>query len=102
MVLAWTGAPAALSDRASTGSMSRWTHWTARSTRFSPVVIASPTSLLACALRRTRDSPIKINTVLLRGVNEGQAVPLLKWSIRHGYELRFIEQMPLGPPHTWD
>ena len=56
-------------------------------------------------LRAAEDAglhPIKINTVLLRGVNEGQAVPLLKWSIRHGYELRFIEQMPLGPPHTWD
>jgi len=46
--------------------------------------------------------PIKINTVLLRGVNEGQAIPLLRWSLEHGYQLRFIEQMPLGPPHRWN
>lgn len=56
-------------------------------------------------LHAARDAglhPIKINTVLLRGANEAQAVPLLKWAIKHGYGLRFIEQMPLGPPHTWD
>ncbi|WP_372594167.1 GTP 3',8-cyclase MoaA, partial [Actinotalea sp.] len=46
--------------------------------------------------------PIKINAVLLRGVNEDQAVPLLRWSLRNGYQLRFIEQMPLGPLHAWD
>ena len=47
-------------------------------------------------------TPVKVNTVIMRGVNEDQAVPLLRWSIAHGYQLRFIEQMPLGPPHTWD
>ena len=46
-------------------------------------------------------APIKVNTVLMRGVNEDDAVPLLHFCLVHGYELRFIEQMPLGPPHTW-
>ncbi|MDO5727218.1 MAG: GTP 3',8-cyclase MoaA [Bowdeniella nasicola] len=45
--------------------------------------------------------PIKVNTVLMQGVNEDDAVPLLAFCLRHGYQLRFIEQMPLGPPHTW-
>lgn len=45
--------------------------------------------------------PIKVNTVLMRGVNEDDAAPLLLFCLQHGYELRFIEQMPLGPPHTW-
>jgi cyclic pyranopterin phosphate synthase len=45
--------------------------------------------------------PVKINAVLLRGVNDDQAPELLRWSLEHGYELRFIEQMPLDAQHDW-
>ncbi|MCP3421466.1 GTP 3',8-cyclase MoaA [Nocardioides pinisoli] len=45
--------------------------------------------------------PIKLNAVLLRGTNDDQAAELLRWSIDHGYELRFIEQMPLDAQHDW-
>jgi cyclic pyranopterin phosphate synthase len=45
--------------------------------------------------------PVKMNAVLLRGVNEDEAVPLLTFALEHGYELRFIEQMPLDAGHTW-
>jgi cyclic pyranopterin phosphate synthase len=45
--------------------------------------------------------PIKINAVLMRGVNEDEAVPLLRFALENGYELRFIEQMPLDAGHTW-
>jgi len=45
--------------------------------------------------------PIKINAVLLRGVNDDQAPELLRWAIAEGYELRFIEQMPLDAQHGW-
>jgi GTP 3',8-cyclase len=47
-------------------------------------------------------NPIKINTVLLRGVNDDEAVPLLRFAIDNGYELRFIEQMPLDAQHGWE
>jgi cyclic pyranopterin phosphate synthase len=47
-------------------------------------------------------NPVKINSVLLRGVNEDEAVPLLRFAVDHGYQLRFIEQMPLDPQHGWD
>ncbi|HET8680874.1 MAG TPA: GTP 3',8-cyclase MoaA [Micromonosporaceae bacterium] len=47
-------------------------------------------------------TPVKINTVLMRGVNDGEAVPLLRFALDHGYELRFIEQMPLDAQHSWD
>jgi cyclic pyranopterin phosphate synthase len=47
-------------------------------------------------------APIKINAVLLRGLNDDEAVPLLEWAIGHGYRLRFIEQMPLDPHGAWD
>ncbi len=46
-------------------------------------------------------APVKINTVLLRGVNEHQAPELLRWAMHMGLELRFIEQMPLDPQHGW-
>ena len=45
--------------------------------------------------------PVKINTVLMRGVNDDEAVDLLDFALAHGYELRFIEQMPLDAQHAW-
>ncbi|MEZ5184393.1 MAG: GTP 3',8-cyclase MoaA [Candidatus Nanopelagicales bacterium] len=45
--------------------------------------------------------PVKINTVLLRGVNDSEAPGLLRWAIGEGLHLRFIEQMPLDPQHGW-
>ncbi len=45
--------------------------------------------------------PVKIKTVLLRGVNDHQAADLVRWAVREGLELRFIEQMPLDPQHGW-
>jgi len=46
-------------------------------------------------------APIKLNAVLLPGVNDADAVELLDWAIDQGFELRFIEQMPLDGGHTW-
>jgi len=45
--------------------------------------------------------PVKVNAVLLRGVNDDEAVPLLRYCLEQGYQLRFIEQMPLDPQHGW-
>jgi cyclic pyranopterin phosphate synthase len=46
--------------------------------------------------------PVKVNAVLMRGVNDDEAVDLLRWCLDHGYEMRFIEQMPLDAQHGWD
>jgi GTP 3',8-cyclase len=46
-------------------------------------------------------TPVKVNAVLLRGVNDDQAPELLAWCVARGYELRFIEQMPLDAQHGW-
>ena len=46
--------------------------------------------------------PVKINTVLLRGVNDHEAVSLLRWAMEQQVQLRFIEQMPLDAQHGWD
>jgi GTP 3',8-cyclase len=42
-----------------------------------------------------------VNAVLMRGVNDRQAPELLEFCLEHGYELRFIEQMPLDAQHGW-
>jgi cyclic pyranopterin phosphate synthase len=47
-------------------------------------------------------APVKVNAVLLRGINDLEAPDLLRWCIKHGYELRFIEQMPLDAQHGWN
>ena len=45
--------------------------------------------------------PVKVNAVLLRGFNDQEAPDLLRWCMKHDYELRFIEQMPLDAQHGW-
>ena len=47
-------------------------------------------------------TPIKINAVLMRGINEDEAPKLLAWALERGYQMRFIEQMPLDPQHGWN
>ncbi|MEV7683347.1 GTP 3',8-cyclase MoaA [Streptomyces sp. NPDC088341] len=46
-------------------------------------------------------TPVKINAVLMPGLNGDEAPELLAWAIEQGYELRFIEQMPLDAQHGW-
>ncbi len=45
--------------------------------------------------------PVKVNAVLMRDLNDDEAVPLLRFCLEHDYELRFIEQMPLDAQHGW-
>ncbi len=45
--------------------------------------------------------PVKVNAVLLRGINDDQGPELLRWCLERGYQLRFIEQMPLDAQHGW-
>ncbi|SDH87869.1 cyclic pyranopterin phosphate synthase [Sinosporangium album] len=59
-------------------------------------VLAGLASAEAAGLR-----PVKVNAVLMRDVNDHEAVPLLDYCLERGYELRFIEQMPLDAQHGW-
>lgn len=45
--------------------------------------------------------PVKINAVVMPGVNEVDIVPLTSYCLELGAQLRFIEQMPLGPREQW-
>jgi GTP 3',8-cyclase len=46
-------------------------------------------------------TPVKVNAVLMRGVNDHEAPGLLRFCLDRGYQLRFIEQMPLDAQHGW-
>ncbi len=46
-------------------------------------------------------APIKLNMVVLRGVNEGQILPMARFAREHGLHLRFIEYMDVGPANGW-
>lgn len=47
-------------------------------------------------------TPVKLNAVLLKGVNEEEAVDLVAFGREHGFEVRFIEYMPLENDRSWD
>ncbi len=47
-------------------------------------------------------APVKVNAVAMRGVNDADVADVLSWCLDRGYELRFIEQMPLDAQHGWD
>ncbi len=41
--------------------------------------------------------PPKINTVVLRGMNDDELIELTRWAMARGSEIRFLEAMPIGP-----
>jgi cyclic pyranopterin phosphate synthase len=53
------------------------------------------------ALDRAGLRPVKINTVVIRGHNEEDVLPLTRWAIERGYELRFLELMAIGCVQTY-
>lgn len=56
-------------------------------------------------LKAAKDSglaPIKINSVLMPGINDDEATELLQWALDEGFHLRFIEQMPLDAGGIWN
>lgn len=45
---------------------------------------------------RGRGFAVKINMVALKGINDGDVLPMLRWCGEHGFALSIIETMPLG------
>jgi cyclic pyranopterin phosphate synthase len=46
-------------------------------------------------------TPVKINTVVIKGVNDDEAVGFARLARDTGYEVRFIEYMPLDAQDSW-
>lgn len=70
-------------------------HQLARRDRFHEVIAGLE------AARAAGLAPIKINAVLMREFNGDEAVPLARWAREQGFQLRFIEWMPLDFQHEW-
>jgi GTP 3',8-cyclase len=47
-------------------------------------------------------TPIKINVVVIGGTNDDEVVDFAGWARETGYEVRFIEYMPLDAEHAWE
>jgi cyclic pyranopterin phosphate synthase len=46
-------------------------------------------------------TPIKINTVVIGGTNDDEVADFARWARETGYEVRFIEYMPLDADRGW-
>jgi cyclic pyranopterin phosphate synthase len=47
--------------------------------------------------------PIKVNAVIIKDLNEDEALDFVKFAIDYGVEVRFIEMMPIGQGYIkWD
>ncbi|MGH2831055.1 MAG: GTP 3',8-cyclase MoaA [Actinomycetota bacterium] len=46
-------------------------------------------------------SPIKLNCVVIRGTNDNEVVDFARFARSSGYQVRFIEYMPLDADETW-
>src|SRR5262245_39277703 len=63
-----------------------------------------PVSRVLDGIAAARDAglaPIKVNTVVRRGLNEASIVPLARWARDQGLVLRFIEYMDVGTTNGW-
>jgi cyclic pyranopterin phosphate synthase len=54
------------------------------------------------AARRVGLNPIKINVVVIGGVNDDELEDFSRWAIREALAVRFIEYMPIGNRHLWE
>jgi cyclic pyranopterin phosphate synthase len=53
------------------------------------------------AARSAGLAPLKVNAVIIRGVNDCDVVPLARWARDEGHEMRYIEYMPIGA-EAWE
>jgi GTP 3',8-cyclase len=62
-----------------------------------PAVLAGIEAAAAAGL-----TPIKVNAVVVRGVNDGEVAELARFFKRPGFVLRFIEYMDVGTVNGWE
>ena len=68
-----------------------------RTLGFDPIVAAN-------AAERAGLSPVKINVVVMRGINDDEILDFARLTLDHPWHVRFIELMPVGEMRdvTWD
>ena len=85
-----------LKDAGVRASTSRSTRSSPTASRPSPAGATSPRSWPASTRPRRRASPIKLNAVALKGVNEDEFDDLIRFAHGRGFDLTLIETMPMG------
>ena len=53
------------------------------------------------AARAVGFAPIKLNALIMRGINDDEVVQLVEFAVERDLHMRFIEHMPLDGGHTW-
>ncbi len=53
------------------------------------------------AAERAHLSPVKLNTVIVRGLNSDELSALARLTLEHDWHVRFIEIMPIGNVQEW-
>ena len=68
-----------------------------RNTDFDPIAAAA-------AAERAGLAPIKLNVVVMRGINDDEVIDFARLTFDHPWHVRFIELMPVGEMRelTWD
>jgi cyclic pyranopterin phosphate synthase len=65
---------------------------------------STPASVVR-AIQLARDAgfhPIKVNAVVMRGVNDDEVADFADFALEHAIDMRLIEFMPLDSSHAWD
>jgi GTP 3',8-cyclase len=73
--------------------------------RFKEMTRRDALEKVLAGLRAAEDAgltPIKINCVVIGGTNDDEVVGFARWARETGYEVRFIEYMPLDAQHAWE
>jgi GTP 3',8-cyclase len=73
--------------------------------RFAEMTRRDALDRVLAGIRAAEDAgldPIKINTVVIAGTNDDEVVDFAGWARATGYEVRFIEYMPLDAEHAWE
>jgi cyclic pyranopterin phosphate synthase len=47
-------------------------------------------------------SPIKINMVVIKGLNDDEIINFARLTLEHSHQIRFIEYMPVGSSNGWE
>jgi GTP 3',8-cyclase len=78
---------------------------TLRRERFHEITRRDHLQRVLDGLAAARDAglrPVKINAVLMRGVNDDEILDLVSFAVEGGYQMRFIESMPLDAQGAWE
>jgi cyclic pyranopterin phosphate synthase len=73
--------------------------------RFAEMTRLDALDRVFAGLRAAEDAgltPIKLNCVVLRGTNDEEVADFAGYARDTGYEIRFIEYMPLDAQHAWE